>query len=427
MSNSNGKITPPISLAGDVYKVLGISPKNGVYDVGYACGNSHEKINIWAKGKPVAYASCATLTDEQRRSTNQGLTPTSALVIEGTMWKVSKEPWTYNPPKGGASEPFRLTDFDGYNHNAVPPLRTEATEITWDTGLEELEDLSVAAYMRTSGYSIGDTTNMDIMLDDFRFGNREVQKAFWGLLYVDEYGNAMIANSRNNFDRSFNQSIGAAIIYPNDSASIRTLLENLEIGGHLDFVAVLNFAERPYDGEIGVLSAGNMWTFPDGGVFRINKTYTPAVGISHRGQMEVYYGSLVGRFASSSGGIIQAFQRQSISTQGWVYSVRCTYTLRSLRSSAIDVSSSSFRIEIPSGQMYSGTVYSINGSTTTKMLPTTDSTVVIEFLIDGNTFNNTWPYVNGVPEQSRRFRLRHGGNYLEVDGDNNLYYGRVSS
>lgn len=47
MGHSNGKITAPINLAGDVYATLGIGSVGGDYDLGYACANTHGKINPW--------------------------------------------------------------------------------------------------------------------------------------------------------------------------------------------------------------------------------------------------------------------------------------------------------------------------------------------------------------------------------------------
>lgn len=42
MGHSNGKITAPINLAGDVYATLGIGSVNGAYDLGYACAHPRE-------------------------------------------------------------------------------------------------------------------------------------------------------------------------------------------------------------------------------------------------------------------------------------------------------------------------------------------------------------------------------------------------
>lgn len=47
MGHSNGKITAPINLDADVFATLGIGSVGGDYDLGYACANTHGKINPW--------------------------------------------------------------------------------------------------------------------------------------------------------------------------------------------------------------------------------------------------------------------------------------------------------------------------------------------------------------------------------------------
>lgn len=45
MGHSNGKITAPVGLDSDVYPTLDIGPTSDGYDLGYACANTHGKIN----------------------------------------------------------------------------------------------------------------------------------------------------------------------------------------------------------------------------------------------------------------------------------------------------------------------------------------------------------------------------------------------
>lgn len=105
MGTSNGKITAPVSIA-DVSTALGV----GNYDLGYLCKNTHGKINMWSKKKPVKYATLGELTGAQLRAVSFGLTYTI-----DTAWNAI---WSYNPPTGGEAEPFRLLDFENYDHNA---------------------------------------------------------------------------------------------------------------------------------------------------------------------------------------------------------------------------------------------------------------------------------------------------------------------
>lgn len=73
MGHSNGKITAPVNLGGDVYPTLGIGSTSYGYELGYACANTHGKINKWSKKKPVRYANLGLMSDEQFRAAAYGL------------------------------------------------------------------------------------------------------------------------------------------------------------------------------------------------------------------------------------------------------------------------------------------------------------------------------------------------------------------
>lgn len=113
MSNSGGKITAPISITTDVSPVLGVSN----YDLGYLCANTHGKINMWAKYKPVRYNKMAEITENERAATNYGLQFGIVYTGEGLVNEAKKtnSGWAYLPPRGGSyNEPYRLSDFDKY-------------------------------------------------------------------------------------------------------------------------------------------------------------------------------------------------------------------------------------------------------------------------------------------------------------------------
>ena len=126
MSHSNGKITAPINLNGDVYATLGIGSVNGAYDLGYACANTHGKINPWARYKPVRYESLAPGANEKWWQGWDGNCGVKPFQMAG-YWDAPKHAdgsmngWEYTPPTGGKF-PFRLTDFNGYNHRASAPI-----------------------------------------------------------------------------------------------------------------------------------------------------------------------------------------------------------------------------------------------------------------------------------------------------------------
>ena len=66
--NSNGIITAPINVKADVAAVLGESTTS----VSALCKSN--KINMWAKWKPIPYGSIETPSKEVKKSLNYGLT-----------------------------------------------------------------------------------------------------------------------------------------------------------------------------------------------------------------------------------------------------------------------------------------------------------------------------------------------------------------
>ena len=124
MGNSNGKITAPVSLHADVYPVLGLNKTGTYYDIGHANGNTHGQTNPWAKYKPERVNTPAEITLDQRKDNNCGLTPYLVSTLSGLADAYEQHPedmhgWTYSPPRPG-TDWCRLTDWDGYNHNARP-------------------------------------------------------------------------------------------------------------------------------------------------------------------------------------------------------------------------------------------------------------------------------------------------------------------
>lgn len=116
MSNANGIITAPVSLHGDVASVLGL----GTYDLATLC--TSDKINVWAKYKPVKVNCIPELTERQRYEVDYGIDVAYAMSLDiaSLFTKAEEEPsWRYIKPEGY----YRLTDFEGYNHNAKEPYR----------------------------------------------------------------------------------------------------------------------------------------------------------------------------------------------------------------------------------------------------------------------------------------------------------------
>ena len=152
MSYSNGQINAPI-LASDPYRVMGVGTYNGRYDVGYICSNKHGKININARYKPVRFPQTEALSYTQLTYISFGIDikkSDNALDFE----KI-KETWEYLAPRGGDEEPYRLTDFINYNHNAVPIFSTGLRENIYKDGLF-YADLYVAENLPNANLTIDD-------------------------------------------------------------------------------------------------------------------------------------------------------------------------------------------------------------------------------------------------------------------------------
>lgn len=123
MASSNGLITPPVSF-GDVNAVLGTAHT----DLASLCRDAN--VNKWAKFKPVVYPSVSSSNDGKGNVVNTS----SSKQMYGLTVPITSDPfatyksgggiWTYTKPSGGASSPYRLADFNGYRHNATPPIYT---------------------------------------------------------------------------------------------------------------------------------------------------------------------------------------------------------------------------------------------------------------------------------------------------------------
>lgn len=130
MATSNGEITAPVSIR-DVQVTLG----DGSNDLGALCQST--RINRWARYKPVKLAKISTIdqldSNNQWKNTatwwkatagNCGISYNTFSSVANVKTAIDNQAlvWNYDPPMGGASQPFRLTDFNQYIHKAIPPV-----------------------------------------------------------------------------------------------------------------------------------------------------------------------------------------------------------------------------------------------------------------------------------------------------------------
>lgn len=131
--DSNGRIWSPVNLE-EVYNVLGVTP-TGMPDVGYICSNAHGRINKWSKIKPIRYADRKDALQESEfkgpwADNNQGIYyGLEASTEAGRLIQLHDATWNYLAPRPG-EDWCRLTDFDGYDHQAKATLNGRF----WNTG-----------------------------------------------------------------------------------------------------------------------------------------------------------------------------------------------------------------------------------------------------------------------------------------------------
>lgn len=113
----NGKGIDPRA---DVYKVLGITRRRNGYDLGYACTNTHGKINPMAKRKPYAFGSRYGYTDEDAKKNNWGMKPVPVKLDISRDGRVLAPEWgQWNAPVAWKNW-SRIADFNGYTKDAQP-------------------------------------------------------------------------------------------------------------------------------------------------------------------------------------------------------------------------------------------------------------------------------------------------------------------
>uniref|UniRef100_A0AAU8MFX3 Capsid protein n=1 Tax=Geladintestivirus 3 TaxID=3233135 RepID=A0AAU8MFX3_9CAUD len=129
MSNSNGKITAPVSID-DVKTVLGTNSN----DIATLCTSSN--INMWSRRKPIVFNSLfpnkdgewykGNINDDYYNGKNcygivkNGINLASLSFIGNPLYNrhITVSPNIYyNKPTGGSASPYRLGDFYNYNQN----------------------------------------------------------------------------------------------------------------------------------------------------------------------------------------------------------------------------------------------------------------------------------------------------------------------
>lgn len=155
--NKNGRISIPVTTT-DICNVLGLSDRR----LSYLCRNTHGKINIWSRYKPVPFKNVSAFKDTII-SLDGYSSWKDTPITEGTdgvlgnpwymggySYKLYKIPtigsinelitsgnpnpsskWTYQAPPAVEGYACRMGDFVGYNHNARCPLSAYTNYTTY--------------------------------------------------------------------------------------------------------------------------------------------------------------------------------------------------------------------------------------------------------------------------------------------------------
>lgn len=123
MYNSDATISAPVSIS-DVQRALGTDEA----DLGRLC--RHDNVNMFARFKPVTWPELFRRHPWCDPDVVSDQPLASGIIVAGCLGSPDDiarccHPWLYAPPTGGTASPFRLTDFEGYWHRAVSPVRIE--------------------------------------------------------------------------------------------------------------------------------------------------------------------------------------------------------------------------------------------------------------------------------------------------------------
>lgn len=172
-----------------------ISSRN-TFDLGRLC--THANINKWAKYKPIHHSGLQILS-ESARTDRQGDGEYYGVKIRmdsGDMSSLHNVTFAYNRPKGGASSPYRLSDFinengtAGYNHLAKPSVygsvswQPQDKQLYLDGG-ESSDDIQV---------TFGTNTDDSLSIDFASLLNLEDGKdvtSLYPIVMVDDYAIAL--------------------------------------------------------------------------------------------------------------------------------------------------------------------------------------------------------------------------------------------
>lgn len=174
-------LSKPISIS-TIKTALGVNYSS----VGQLCTST--AINKWSKHKPVALAKVTELSDSDFQLVNYGITVPStgysSLTAMVTAIVAGSVDWAYQRPTGGISvAPYRMLDFNKYNHSARAPIFSVGNTGSYCDGSSVNLGIGFGRVLPNS--------ETEIALDDLRAGGQSVSNTFGEMYFgICLYDNA---------------------------------------------------------------------------------------------------------------------------------------------------------------------------------------------------------------------------------------------
>lgn len=242
MSYANNIISAPVSID-DIKAVLGESSN----DVATLCKSSN--INMWSKKKPVRLANpfpdingtwYRADDDDLGIQINKGANTNLGTLYAGASF-------VYKKPGGGSTQPYRMSDFIGYNHNAKPFLYCESLGSI----------VTVDAFTGETSTNMLDIKKGDISLYDFS-ENSVMRRGWLYMEYLTCNSSTYNPNNLNHIAYQTNDTthqIGAGYTYivnpdENEEQKVKAKLMDYNKFGNDIRHAVLVFMAIQYNTNI---------------------------------------------------------------------------------------------------------------------------------------------------------------------------------
>ena len=310
----------------------------GSNDVGSFC--KHPNVNKWSKWKPIQSSIVTGLVEQDFINANYGLQAQEDSQIKSYQWYngttvasiVQPSEWSYNKPYGSSASPYRLGDFRGYNHNALPPIiDVNDVDIT-QQNVDEYNSGAITSKLWYPSFKFGSqsyqvvghiSANMEIPFYNFTLiPGSTITDGNWRIcLGIFKDSKFYIATSEDVFSGSLDaNTVYKVFVDLFKYTQVRNILFNMPFDSTLKAIPFFGYKlqhETNQDGWYFNSASGSRgFYFPLGNMININR-------IEYIKDIKVYYMSVSS--SNESGNFISSVSFQSPATvQGSLYNIKTT-------------------------------------------------------------------------------------------------------